>query len=351
MKNHRYYLLDIARGIAAFSIVIFHYKLFYYPDISLVYYDIKSQPFYNSLSLIYNHGWMAVQFFFIISGFIFYLLYSDKIKKNKISKFDFFKFRFSRLYPLHFLTLICCLIIFYFSKQQNFPYFINGDLKHFILNIFLIQKWGFENIESFNQPSWSISIEALLYIVFFFVFTIKKNNFTLTIISLILSILIFFINKYIGYGLYCFYIGGLTYLIYKKIIFFKTNLKFNCILTSIFMLVTVILLYYIDNPLIMKIAVFSFLFPLIIINLMLIQFFFIKAGNFLSIIGDISYSVYLLHFVLLTIIKIIIINVDIKIDFNSILFFLSYLLFIFICSCISFFYFEKPMQKIIRYHF
>ena len=38
MKNHRYYLLDIARGIAAFSIVIFHYKLFYYPARNAVLY-------------------------------------------------------------------------------------------------------------------------------------------------------------------------------------------------------------------------------------------------------------------------------------------------------------------------
>jgi len=72
MKNDRYYLLDIARGIATYFVVIFYYKLFYYPDISLKYYDLKNLTIYNNLSLIYNYGWIAVQFIFVLSGFIFY---------------------------------------------------------------------------------------------------------------------------------------------------------------------------------------------------------------------------------------------------------------------------------------
>ena len=192
MNINRYYLLDIARGIAAFSIVIFHYKIFYVSEVSKEIYLKKSAPLYNFLYFIYEYGWMAVQFFFILSGFIFYTLYMEKIQNKKISKFEFFKLRFSRLYPLHFFTLIICLLIYLYSIYYNYPTVIVADLKHFILNIFLVQNWGIEDFTSFNRPSWSISIEALLYIIFFLVFSFNFNKYAISIICIFIGIAIFF---------------------------------------------------------------------------------------------------------------------------------------------------------------
>ena len=69
MKENRFYLLDIARGLAAFAVVIFHYKLFYDPKISLDEFSQSTQPFYNYINYVYDYGWMAVQFFFCIIWF------------------------------------------------------------------------------------------------------------------------------------------------------------------------------------------------------------------------------------------------------------------------------------------
>ena len=101
----RLYLLDIARGIAAISVAIFHYKLFYAYNLSLKDLITTNQPFYNYIKFIYEHGWIAVQFFFLLSGFIFFKLYLNKIKNKNISFYNFLILRISRLYPLHFLTL------------------------------------------------------------------------------------------------------------------------------------------------------------------------------------------------------------------------------------------------------
>lgn len=348
MSLKRYYLIDIARGIAALSVVIFHYRIFYEDNISFSNFVTQEQPFYKYLFFFYENGWIAVQFFFIISGFIFYLLYSEKIKRKQISAKDFIKFRFSRLYPLHFLTLILMVLIFYFSNIGNFTGMVRGDFKHFILNIFLIQKWGFEDFGSFNDPSWSVSIEILLYSVFFIVFFFKKNDYLVTFLFLILSPVIFYFNKFIGYGIYCFFIGGLTYLIYKKISYNLKYLKISLILGIIINISSILSFFYIDNSIIIKIISFTFFFPSIIIVLMLIQLLFNKAGSIFQIIGDVSYSIYLLHYVVQAIIKIILYNFNLKIDFNSNFIFLSYVLLVYILGILSYNFYEKPIQNYIR---
>ena len=85
MNETRYYLIDIARGLAAFTVVIFHYKIFYGVSSTQQYIN-ENSPFYNILYFVYEFGWMGVQFFFTLSGFIFYALYLEKIKNKKISK-------------------------------------------------------------------------------------------------------------------------------------------------------------------------------------------------------------------------------------------------------------------------
>ena len=120
----------------------------------------KEQPFYDIFFFAYNDGWLAVQFFFVLSGFIFFNLYLKKINNRQIDFKKFFILRFSRLYPLHFLTLLLILFISFLLIENNF--LSNTDLKHFFLNIFLIQNWGFEDGYSFNTPAWSISIEILI---------------------------------------------------------------------------------------------------------------------------------------------------------------------------------------------
>jgi peptidoglycan/LPS O-acetylase OafA/YrhL len=108
---NRIYLLDFARGIAAISVAIFHYKLFYSYNINTEKYIIENQPFFEYIKLIYQTGWIAVQFFFLLSGFIFFKLYLHKIYKKKINFYNFLILRISRFYPLHLIILIFIFLI------------------------------------------------------------------------------------------------------------------------------------------------------------------------------------------------------------------------------------------------
>jgi len=100
----------------------------------------------------------------------------------------------------------------------------------------------------------------------------------------------------------------------------------------------------------LMISLYFIKFPLIIINLTLIQKFFKNIGKNLKIFGDISYTIYLIHFPLQIPYAIIDKNF-ININYNNNLVFLSYMLLVFLVSIIIYKFFELPSKKILRKKF
>jgi peptidoglycan/LPS O-acetylase OafA/YrhL len=350
-KNERLYLIDICRGIAAYCIVIFHYRIFYNPNINTTSFEKNNQPFYNILFPAYEFGWISVQFFFVISGFIFYYLYLKQISNKKISFKEFFILRFSRLYPLHFITLNIVLILYLTFKLLDLELFSFSEIniKHYILNILLISNWGFENQASFNTPSWSISIEVMLYILFFFISKSNVRIFFSTAYLLLFGIFIFYFNKLIGYGIFCFFIGGFTYLVIEKINNYKIK-EINVIF--LFSIIFISAIFLIKNYKIteihFKILMLTIIFPTLIIILFFYQKINKKIGKKISLIGDISYSLYLIHLPIQILIFGILKFNNIKLDFNSKFYFLYYIIIVTAISSLSYFYFERPIQKFFR---
>ncbi|WP_051155377.1 acyltransferase family protein [Winogradskyella psychrotolerans] len=99
------YSLDFSRGFAAMAVILVHWQHFLLNKVS----SKTDFPLYSTLKLFYNDGGFAVQYFFQLSGFIFFWLYYDKVKNNLIDFKSFSIARFSRLYPLHFFNsnIVC----------------------------------------------------------------------------------------------------------------------------------------------------------------------------------------------------------------------------------------------------
>lgn len=72
--------LDIARGLAAAAVVFWHRQHFFFEHCKLPSdFDKTQQPLYTWFSLLYDHGHLAVPFFFPMSGFVFFWLYREKV--------------------------------------------------------------------------------------------------------------------------------------------------------------------------------------------------------------------------------------------------------------------------------
>ncbi|WP_217537852.1 acyltransferase family protein, partial [Stenotrophomonas sp. GbtcB23] len=100
----RFHSLDVIRGVAALVVVVWHWQHFLLGGTGELAFRQTDQPFYAQLSMFYHWGWLAVDFFFSLSGFVFFWLYGEAVATRGVDGWRFFVARFSRLYPLHLVT-------------------------------------------------------------------------------------------------------------------------------------------------------------------------------------------------------------------------------------------------------
>ena len=103
-KPH-YEILDGLRGVAAVMVVAFHL--------------LEAHSGGNHLAQIINHGYLAVDFFFILSGFVIGYAYDDRW--NRMSIGTFFKRRVIRLHPMVIMGSIIGALFFFLQKSPCFP--------------------------------------------------------------------------------------------------------------------------------------------------------------------------------------------------------------------------------------
>ena len=343
----RYFGIEILRFLTSLSVLLYHYRHFFNPSHNsseLKYTSIETTlPFFNFLEVFYKHGILGVHVFYAISGLVFAHIYLSTAKH--VSSKDFFINRFARLYPLHFATLILVVILQYLSffKFNTFQIVEINDFYHFILNIFFISSWGFEQGHSFNAPIWSVSIEIAIYIAFFFLLTLIKRYRIYAIVFI--SILLLLIDKtkiFDTLFLECarlFFSGVLVYYICRKSKFNTILLIFSIILIGVSFLGNFKTFLFCPSLLILFVKIDD------LITSINIKKSFILFGN-------LTYALYLLH-VPFQIIIIIIFN---HYNFANTIFlehyfFFSFFLILIFLSRITFKFYEKPSNDRIRQKF
>jgi peptidoglycan/LPS O-acetylase OafA/YrhL len=359
----RLYLLDGLRGIAALSVVLFHWCHFYLPyNREGIRYIGEQQPFFEQLSFIYLDGGGAVNLFFCLSGFVFFWLYEKSIADGRTSFVEFSVLRFSRLYPLHFVTLLLAALgqaAYVSLTKTSFVYELN-DPYHFFLNLAFVSAWGFQKGFSFNGPVWSVSIEIFLYGLFFLV---CRRRITSIAMLIVLSCgaggLVSTFNVALGNGLACFFVGGLAFRAYAVLVgnVFNTRaLTMALILASTAWLLTFLtqndtLRFAGKYEFIPRLFPIYFLYPMTLIALALAESRW-KFGRMFSFLGDISYSLYLIHFPL----QLAVVTLSIAMKWDPIIFYSRTFFGFYVCTLIllsfaSHKYFEMPAQRWIRTRF
>ena len=196
-KPH-YELLDGLRGVAALLVVWYHvFEGYAFAGGTLI----------ESI----NHGYLAVDFFFILSGFVIGYAYDDRWGKNFTMK-DFIKRRLIRLHPMVIIGAIVGAITFYIqgSVQWDGTHIgISMVMLSLLCTIFFIPAMpgvGYEvrgNGEMFplNGPCWSLFFEYIGNILYA-LFIRRLSNKALTIVVVLLGVALasFAIFNVSGYG-------------------------------------------------------------------------------------------------------------------------------------------------------
>lgn len=187
-QDVRFFWVDALRGIAALVIVVFHYHHFYLADAfdRSAIPSIETFPYAGILLPLYSRiASQAVELFWLISGFVFAHVYLPR----QVSAWNFFVARFARLYPLHFATLLYVMALqtISFHTVGHWQVYANNDIRHFLLQLSMSSNWiTWSRGLSFNGPIWSVSLEIVVYGIFFLsLFAIRRSPF---IVLLALSI-------------------------------------------------------------------------------------------------------------------------------------------------------------------
>lgn len=149
--------LESVRGIAALLVVLVHLPKFA---------GLLDGPAVRNLDLM-------VDLFFVLSGFVIFRSYAQRLNSaHDVARFQFL--RFGRLYPVHLLFLLAYFVLeltkLYAASTQGVTLaaqpFSHNTLVRFVQNLFLVQALPPGSEVSFNSPSWSISVEFYTYLVF-----------------------------------------------------------------------------------------------------------------------------------------------------------------------------------------
>ena len=152
--------LTSLRGIAAIFVFVHHLLVYYLSDVGLG---------LSAYTQLIHNGYLWVDFFFILSGFLLTLLYHEGVVDNSLSKRDFLIRRISRIYPLHLFVLALFLVLqlALFLKGNMEAFSGKYSLFDFFRSLFLMHavQWH-PFFTPWNGPSWSISAEWWAYLLF-----------------------------------------------------------------------------------------------------------------------------------------------------------------------------------------
>ena len=158
-KPH-YNILDGLRGVAALTVVCFHLFEAYAT---------------SHLDQRINHGYLAVDFFFILSGFVIGYAYDDRWTKMTVG--EFLKRRFIRLHPMVVIGALIGAVMFYFqgcSVWDVSTVSVGALLLATLMNALLIPATpgaeirGVGEMYPLNGPSWSLFFEYIGNILYAF---------------------------------------------------------------------------------------------------------------------------------------------------------------------------------------
>lgn len=314
-----------------------------------------------------HEGYIGVTFFFILSGFILTYNYNSALNTGGITRKRFFALRFARIYPTHFLTFFLALALAIIAGKPIFSAALS--------NLTLVQSFisNPSYYFSYNAVSWSISDEMFFYLCL--PFLIRLNYKILLPIACVAGLLIassIFLHAGESKSHWIYYINPCTRILdfilgiglgklFLNRHFNGHRMMFGCLeLISVTALLLAIYMalrfnvhqtyrYDVFYMLPMAAIIFIFAWGRGIFSRLL-------SHKILVFLGEASFAIYMFHQLIMSYTVKFFAGWDsLIIQFTSLSEFIEMGVFIFfltiIISSLSFIYFEKPLNKYLRYLF
>lgn len=287
------------RGLAALWVVLYHYCSLYLPALNAEW-----------LGGLLSRGYLAVDLFFLLSGFVLAHVYTDAAENKGFAFFRaFMRARVARIYPLHLFVLALFVAmalavrgVHYVHDGDYYPLPLYGprSLEAIVANVFMLQGLQASAL-SWNYPAWSISVEFAAYLLFpLFVGVLWRLSGRSLLVAALAALTAVWALAYVTGGdmnqwdgptalwrcLPQFFLGCICYRVYRQ----------GLIDTRAwggFVFAATLLMLYFDY----RDAVVVTLFPLIILSAVSARG---ASGRILNArpvvwLGEISFSVYLVH--------------------------------------------------------
>ncbi len=330
--------LTASRAFAAIMVFIFHFG--------------RTVDPFNRVESIFLNGNLAVSYFYVLSGFVLYVSYSNNYRGYR----DYIVKRVARVAPAYLLGLGLYMLVYFFIYKASFNAEIVTQL---LCNILFIQACIPKYALSLNFTGWSIGVEMFFYLLFPLLLLFQKKSLKWFAISSVVIFAVtqvvfhlFFKNDYGNTWNFCFYqyhpimhinqflIGMIGGYWYKNSSFTKPKFSFMP-----FVLLVIILFCLAFKPVgvFYDAGLFAPLFMLLIVSTAKDDPAFLNFKP-LVFLGEISYGIYILQFPVYEFLRTLNDN-QLKLSPRS--FFFFSLAGLILAATLSYYFVEKPIRDLV----
>lgn len=125
----------------------------------------------DSISSVFARGYLATDFFLMLSGFVLGRAYGQQVLGGRISVPSFFRKRVERVWPGQVVVLLGLAALYFAATvagaAPRHPENYSGQ--SFVMQMLLVQAWGVPGGGGWNEPSWSLSALVICYVAFPFI--------------------------------------------------------------------------------------------------------------------------------------------------------------------------------------
>lgn len=131
--------------------------------LNIVFFHFSNPQWFGFLAPVVNAGFISVSYFILLSGFVLAYNYTERARNGELDRKRFWEARFTRIYPIYFLSLLLSLNLLHAEYQAHTHAMFWTGL---VLTPLLLQGFVPAVATFLNTPAWTMSAEAAYYVIF-----------------------------------------------------------------------------------------------------------------------------------------------------------------------------------------